>query len=135
MSTAPNIFRVIIEVSHLNNSANFYTKLLNITGRAVGGGRYYFDCGSVIFALLETQQNPKPMPQYIYFSVSEIETIYKRATELECLSQEAVHGEPAGEIIHRPWGERSFYAYDPDGNGLCFVDAETIFTGISIAVK
>jgi len=29
----------------------------------------------------------------------------------------------------RPWGERSFYAHDPFGNPLCFVDATTIFTG------
>jgi hypothetical protein len=31
--------------------------------------------------------------------------------------------------VTRPWGERSFYAFDPDGNGLCFVDERTVFTG------
>jgi hypothetical protein len=40
-----------------------------------------------------------------------------------------VHGTPAGEIVKRPWGERSFYAIDPTGNKLCFVDAATLFTG------
>ena len=28
-------------------------------------------------------------------------------------------------------GERSFYARDPFGNGLCFVDENTLFTGPS----
>ena len=32
-------------------------------------------------------------------------------------------------MIVRPWGERSFYAFDPFGNGLCFVDETTVFTG------
>ncbi len=40
-----------------------------------------------------------------------------------------VHGASAGEVVRRPWGERSFYAYDPWGNGLCFVDENTLFTG------
>jgi hypothetical protein len=29
----------------------------------------------------------------------------------------------------RPWRERSFYVFDPDGNGLCFVDETTVVTG------
>jgi hypothetical protein len=33
------------------------------------------------------------------------------------------------ELGKRPWGERSFYAHDPWGNGLCFVDETTLFTG------
>jgi predicted enzyme related to lactoylglutathione lyase len=32
-------------------------------------------------------------------------------------------------IEKRPWGERSFYCLDPDGNRLCFVDDATIFLG------
>jgi hypothetical protein len=72
---------------------------------------------------------PKPLPDYIYFSVSDIESFHQRARELNCLSTEDVHGEPAGEIVVRPWRERSFYANDPWGNGLCFVDENTLFTG------
>ncbi|MGA8663757.1 MAG: VOC family protein [Thermoplasmata archaeon] len=34
-----------------------------------------------------------------------------------------------GEMVVRPWGERSFYATDPSGNPLCFVDSRTLFTG------
>ena len=32
-------------------------------------------------------------------------------------------------IDKRPWGERSFYCLDPDGNRLCFVDQSTLFLG------
>ena len=55
--------------------------------------------------------------------------VHARARGLKCLSKEDVHGEPAGEIVKRPWGERSFYARDPFQNRLCFVDAQTLFTG------
>ena len=34
-----------------------------------------------------------------------------------------------GEIARRPWGEESFYASDPFGNGLCFVSRDSVFTG------
>jgi hypothetical protein len=39
-----------------------------------------------------------------------------------------VHGAPAGDVIKRPWGERSFYATDPWGNELCFVEEGTLYT-------
>ncbi len=37
-------------------------------------------------------------------------------------------GEPAGEVITRPWGERSFYVVDPWGNDLCFCENGSLFT-------
>ena len=55
--------------------------------------------------------------------------MHARARGLGCLSRDDVHGESAGEIVKRPWGERSFYVEDPFGNGLCFVDERTLFTG------
>ena len=36
---------------------------------------------------------------------------------------------PLGQIAKRPWGEESFYVSDPFGNPLCFVAADTVFTG------
>jgi hypothetical protein len=39
-----------------------------------------------------------------------------------------VHGEPAGDVIVRPWGERSFYAVCPWGNELCFCEDGTLYT-------
>lgn len=124
----PNIFRVILEVADLNKAENFYSQLLGLKGRKVGGGRCYFDCGSLIFAILEMKK-PQKIPQYIYFSVSDIKAIFERAKTLKCLSKDKVHDEPAGEIIERPWGEVSFYAEDPWGNGLCFVEENSTFRG------
>jgi hypothetical protein len=89
----------------------------------------------VILALVDvtgehtTEMQPKPLPDYVYFSVSDLENFHALAKELNCLSDEDVHGDSAGDIVKRPWGERSFYVHDPWGNGLCFVDEKTLFTG------
>ncbi len=74
-------------------------------------------------------EQAKPIPDYVYFAVGDLEEVYQRARELGCLSKEDVHDQRAGEIVTRPWGERSFYVDDPWGNGLCFVDEKTLFTG------
>ena len=133
MSAAPKLFRVILQVSDLDKAVDFYSKLLNDAGRRIPrASRHYFDCGPVIVALVDPTaggEEPKPLPDYIYFAVSDLEQVYARASELNCLSKEDVHGASAGEIVVRPWGERSFYVSDPWQNGLCFVDEKTLFTG------
>ncbi|MEO6723935.1 MAG: VOC family protein [Blastocatellia bacterium] len=132
MTDIPILFRVILHVSDIDQAADFYAELLKAEGRRIHGSRHYFDCGPVILALVDPtigDETPKPNPDYVYFSVQEIEKVHQRASKLGCLSENKVHGESAGEIVTRPWGERSFYAYDPFGNGLCFVDQSTIFTG------
>ena len=55
-----------------------------------------------------TGEKPAPLPDYIYFSVSDLEAVYERARELQCLSTEDVHGDSAGRR-KSPWGERYFY--------------------------
>jgi catechol 2,3-dioxygenase-like lactoylglutathione lyase family enzyme len=133
---APTLYRIILQVDNLDRAEQFYSKLLDDRGRRIPrGSRHYFDCGPVILALVDvTGENvldvkPQPLPDYIYFAVADIEAFHERARELDCLSSEDVHGESAGEIVKRPWGERSFYAHDPWGNGLCFVAENTLFTG------
>ncbi len=126
------IFRVSLEVSDSKKANRFYSKLLGIEGRLVGGGRVYFDCGPVILALVDvsaTRKKPRPIAQDVYFAVPDVEAYYARAKKLRGLSKEDVHGAPAGAVVVRPWGERSFYAEDPFGNGLCFVDEKTLFIG------
>jgi extradiol dioxygenase family protein len=132
MSDAPSLFRLILHVSDMERAAGFYAKLLGTAGRRVAPTRHYFDCGPVILALVDPTaggETPKTNADYVYFSVQDLEGAHARARELGCLSNGQVHGESAGEIVIRPWRERSFYVYDPFGNGLCFVDERTVFTG------
>jgi catechol-2,3-dioxygenase len=133
MANAPALFRLILQVDDLDKAADFYAKLLADPGRRIPRtSRHYIDCGPVILALVNVaagNEEAKPIPDYIYFAVADLEKVYARATDLACLSTEDVHGASAGEIVVRPWGERSFYVKDPWGNGLCFVDDKTLFTG------
>ncbi|HJX89125.1 MAG TPA: VOC family protein [Pyrinomonadaceae bacterium] len=136
MSDQTSLFRIILQVDDLDKAEDFYGKLLGDRGRRIPrGARHYIDCGPVILALVDvtgagtTNTKPELLPDYIYFSVANLESFHTRAKELDCLSDEDVHGASAGEIVKRPWGERSFYVHDPWGNGLCFVDENTLFTG------
>ena len=133
---APPLYRIILQVDNLDKAEEFYGKLLGDRGRRIPrASRHYIDCGPVILALVDVNGEgipglePKPLPDYIYFAVSDAEAVHQRAQELQCLSTEDVHGESAGDLVKRPWGERSFYVQDPWGNGLCFVDENTLFTG------
>lgn len=130
---ADKLFRVILHVDDLAKAADFYAKLLDDPGRNIPrGSRHYIDCGPVILALVDVAaggEKAKPLPDYIYFAVGDLEKVYARAAALGCLSSADVHGASAGEIVVRPWGERSFYVEDPWGNGMCFVDDNTLFTG------
>ena len=133
---APPLYRIILQVDNLDKAEEFYGKLLGDRGRRIPrASRHYIDCGPVILALVDVNGEgipglePKSLPDYIYFAVSDVEAVYQRAQELQCLSTEDVHGESAGDLVKRPWGERSFYVHDPWGNGLCFVDENTLFTG------
>lgn len=132
MADTPGLFRVVLQVADLNRAVDFYSKLLGIEGRVLRGSRAYFDCGPVILAILDPTPGditPTPNVDDIYFSVKDLETVHERARELGCLSKNEVHDERAGDIVTRPWGERSFYVEDPWGNGLCFVDEKTVYTG------
>lgn len=133
MADIPKLYRVILQVSDIDKGADFYSKLLGTEGRRIRGGfRHYFDCGHVILALVDPsadEEKARANPDNIYFSVVDIEAVHDRAKELGCLSTDDVHGAPAGEIVKRPWGERSFYAFDPFGNPICFVEESTVFTG------
>ena len=132
---APTLYRIILQVDNLDKAEAFYGTLLGDRGRRIPrASRHYIDCGPVILALVDVagesvDSKPKPLPDYIYFAVNELEATHARARDLNCLSSEDVHGDSAGDIVTRPWGERSFYAHDPWGNGLCFVDENTLFTG------
>lgn len=130
------IFRILLQARDLSESRRFYEVLLGTKGRLVAPGRIYFDVGPVILGVLDysragaaERQTPT---ESVYVATNELERMHERARRLRCLSTENLHDDadqPMGSIVVRPWGERSFYAQDPSGNPLCFVDAATIFTG------
>jgi catechol 2,3-dioxygenase-like lactoylglutathione lyase family enzyme len=130
-SRSLKIFRVTIEVSNLDDAADFYTKLLGEPGKRHPGARHYFNCGGVILAVLDPTQGgikPTPLPKSLYFAVDDIAAVHARAKALGALAPFSVHGQPAAEVIDRPWGERSFYVTDRWGNELCFVQEGTLYT-------
>lgn len=129
------LFRVILPVTGIDAAARFYARVLETPGVRVSGGRHYFDCGSTILACFDPRgdgdaRDATPMPDWLYFAVDDL-----RAAHARCLAAGAspepgeVGGPPAGEIAQRPWGELSFYVRDPFGNGICFVERGTMFTG------
>ena len=128
-----NIFRVVLQVGDLERASDFYAALLGIDGREVGGGRVYFHLGEVVLSILDPTSGglePAPNVEDLYLTVEDIDAVYKRASLLGCLSTEHIHDQPAGDIVTRPWGERSFYVADPWNNSLCFVDPTTVFSGL-----
>lgn len=131
----PKLFRVILPVSDIQRAAKFYETVFGSPGFRVSDGRHYFDCGGAILACFDPSADgddykPTPLPEWLYFSVDNIESTYEACKNAGAtFAPGDVHGDPAGQIAKRPWGERSFYAHDPFGNKLCFVDAKTVFTG------
>jgi catechol 2,3-dioxygenase-like lactoylglutathione lyase family enzyme len=127
----PKVFRITLEVSNIDKAAEFYATLLGTEGKRHPGARHYFDCGGVIVAVLDPTAGgltPTPGPKSLYFAVGDLEAVHARAKSLDALAPYKVHGEPAGKVIKRPWGERSFYVVDPWGNDLCFVEEGTLYT-------
>ena len=115
---SPSIFRIFLPVTDFDKAIVFYQRLFASEGRVIHRGRQYFDCGPVIFAVIENSGTP--IGDHVYFSVPNLDAVFTRAKELKCLERSDVHGGPSNEIVLRPLGERSFYACDPFGNGLCF---------------
>jgi catechol 2,3-dioxygenase-like lactoylglutathione lyase family enzyme len=129
--TEPRLFRVTVEVADLDRATDLYRELLGIDGQRHPGARHYFDCVGVILAVLDVSQgglSPTPAPKSLFFAVDDVDAVYQRAAGLGVLAPYQVHGEPAGEVIERPWGERSFYVVDPWGNDLCFCQDGTLYT-------
>jgi predicted enzyme related to lactoylglutathione lyase len=119
------IFRIAIPASDIQTARRFYETVLAIDADATVPSRLYFHCGEVILALIDWQVEAqgvlRPTPDDLYFATSDLDGTYGRA-----VTAGAVGLTP---IEQRPWGERSFYCLDLDGNRLCFVDDSTLFLG------
>lgn len=131
----PKLFRVIVPVTGIDRAASFYEAVLGQKGIRISPGRHYFDCDGVILACFDPRAdgdpwNATPLPEWLYIAVDDLESTHQACVRAGAtLADGDVHGDPAGAIARRPWGERSFYTHDPFGNKLCFVDRGTMFIG------
>jgi hypothetical protein len=125
----PQLFRLNVEVGDVAKAAKFYGELLGLEARMAPGQRCYVTCGAVTLQVVQPRGAPHTAAKALYFMVKDVDAVHVRATSLKCLSNEDVHGTPAGDVVVRPWGERSFYADDPWGNPLCFVEEGTVYPG------
>ena len=128
-SNVPAFFRLTVEVGNLDQAEEFYNKLFDTKGIRSPGARVYIQAGPVALQVVDVSASsaPHPAAKSLYFIVNDLQAVHDRAQFLGALSEELVHGSPGGDIAKRPWGERSFYADDPWGNPLCFVEAGTTY--------
>lgn len=122
------LYRVIFPVNNIDKAEEFYSEILNQKGVRVSPGRHYFDIGGTILACYDPKSDGDLQSewkfhenQYIYISVPDLIGIRNKMIMFKCKS--------LGEIEGMPWGETLFYANDPFGNPICFVDEKTVFTG------
>ncbi len=119
------VFRVAIPASRIDVARVFYEVVLGLDVDDTVPSRLYFHCGDVIVALIDWSVEGRgafePTPEDLYFATGELDAVYERAA--------AAGARQISPIDTRPWGERSFYCLDPDGNRLCFVDESTLFLG------
>jgi predicted enzyme related to lactoylglutathione lyase len=119
------VFRIAVPASDISRSRRFYEALLGTEADDTVPSRIYFHCGDVIVAVIDWQVEPlgtfQSAPENLYFACDELDAVHQRAEQAAARELSAI------EV--RPWGERSFYCLDPDGNRLCFVDESTLFLG------
>jgi predicted enzyme related to lactoylglutathione lyase len=119
------VFRIAVPASRIGVSRVFYESVLGLDADDTVPSRLYFHCGDVILALIDWTVDGRgpfqPTPDDLYLATGELDAVYERAI--------AAGARVTSPIETRPWGERSFYCLDPDGNRLCFVDETTLFLG------
>ena len=100
----PALFRINVEVGHLDQAAHFYGTLLGVEGRRQAGSRCYFTCGAVTLQVVDVSSagTPHPAAKALYFTVHDLEAVFARAKALGCLSREDVHGVAGGTIAVKP---------------------------------
>ena len=86
--------------------------------------RIYFHCGEVIVAVDRRPEPDGPSSRHPTTCTS------RPASSTRCThGRSAAGARDVSPVETQPWGERSFYCLDLDGNRLCFVDETTLFLG------
>lgn len=117
-------------VSAIGLAVDFYAAIFAQKGTPVSPGRHYFDLEGVILALYDPVADGDELGrpwvfhenQYIYIATEDLDRVYEQF-------RQAGDGTIDSGIEIMPWGERLFYARDPFGNPICFVDRDTTYTG------
>ncbi|MBI3259871.1 MAG: VOC family protein [Ignavibacteriae bacterium] len=124
------LYRVIFPVTDITEAVAFYSHILGQNGKRVSSGRHYFDLEGTILAIYDPIADGDNIKekwvfhenQYIYISTDNVDGVHEKVKNSNCLYVDDT-------IETMPWGERLFYANDPFGNPICFVDEQTVFTG------
>ena len=119
------VFRVAVPTLDIAKGRLFYEQVLGMEADDTVPSRLYFHCDGVIVALVDWSTGEhgafSPTRENLYLAVEDLDAVHKRAMR--------AGAQITSSIEVRPWGERSFYCLDLDGNHLCFVDDETLFLG------
>ncbi|HLF34514.1 MAG TPA: VOC family protein [Cyclobacteriaceae bacterium] len=125
-----HLYRIIFPVNDINEATNFYSNVFEQAGLRVSPGRHYFDLGGTILAIYDPIADGDVIKQpwtfhenqYIYIATDNLESVHKKFH-----NSNSKHVDKRVQLM--PWGEKLFYANDPFGNPICFVDGKTIFKG------
>ena len=116
------LVRVLIRVSDIENAAAFYDYVLGVSGRRVSPGRHHLALGEMELACYDPVADgdlhdaaQSPSLWQLYITADDLEAALERVQNAS--------GRVEQPISTKPWGERSFYAFDPFGNRLCFIDS------------
>ncbi len=130
MTSRPELFRLALRVTDIEKAVEMYERVLAIDPDRVGEGRAYFPCEGAILVCVDphVEGHGTAGDSYtgtVYFAVSDLDDCFARVRDsgFETIDKPSV----------RAWGERSFYARDPFGNALCFVDSRTRYTGSALS--
>ncbi|WP_410617851.1 VOC family protein [Amycolatopsis sp. cmx-8-4] len=125
--SGPRVFRLIQPVDDIEAAVAFYARVIGDPGERVALNRHYFTCGGVVLACVEAplehrEARPARDPRIVYLAVDDVDEVFERvrAAGPRWLDD---------SIATQFWGERSFYADDPFGNPLCFVQEDTLYVG------
>lgn len=124
------LYRIIFPVNNINKAVNFYSDIFEQLGQRVSPGRHYFNLDGTVLAIYDPIADGDKIKQhwsfhenqYIYIATDNLEAVYQKFK-----NSTSKHVDTSIETM--PWGERLFYANDPFGNPICFVDRKTIFIG------
>ncbi|WP_410563479.1 VOC family protein [Amycolatopsis sp. cmx-4-61] len=121
------VFRLIQPVDDIEVAVAFYAAVFADPGERIAVNRHYFTCGGVVLACVEAppehrEPRPRKDPRIVYLAVDDVEETFRRV-------QAAGPRWLDDAIETQFWGERSFYADDPSGNPLCFVQEDTRYLG------